>query len=74
MAKTANLGDPDSKTKKQAYRDLCGGMLRLRRGAAIQAAPETGVLDAFAELCIELTAYNDMWGCYEDKVNVVVGE
>ena len=74
MEKTANLGDAKSKTKKKAYEDLCRAMLQHGRGVAVQAAPETGLLDAYAEMCVELTAYNDMWGSYEDVVVVVVGK
>ena len=74
LEKTANLGDAKSKTKKKAYEDLCESMLKHGRGIAIQATPETGMLAPYAELCVELTAYNDMWGTYEDVVVVVVGE
>ena len=49
-------------------------MLKHGRGLAIQAWPETGMLEAYAEICVELTAFNDMWGSYEDEVVVVVGE
>ena len=49
-------------------------MLKYGRGVAIQATPEVGVLEAYAERCIELTAFNDMWGNYEDVVVVLVGK
>ena len=74
LEKTANLGDAKSKTRKKAYEDLCQSMLQHGRGIAIQASPQTGMLGPYAELCVELTAYNDMWGNYEDVVIVVVGK
>jgi hypothetical protein len=43
-------------------------MLREGKGAAFAINPASGVLPPFEEQVIDVTAYSDMWGEYEDKL------
>ncbi|NXA88274.1 DLEC1 protein, partial [Melanocharis versteri] len=48
---------------------LCQG-----KGAAFYIQPSTGTLRAFQQLTIEIAAYNNMWGEYQDNLVCKVGD
>ncbi|XP_013414779.1 deleted in lung and esophageal cancer protein 1 [Lingula anatina] len=68
LSKTTNLADPSSKSTTKAQAEFCQVMLRDGKGAAFSIQPSSGVLEPFSELMIEITAFNDMWGHYQDKL------
>ena len=43
-------------------------MLSQGKGTSFVPMPAVGVLSAFTEDIIEITAYSDMWGQYTDKL------
>lgn len=48
-------------------------MLSYGRGAAFHVHPSSGILNPFEELVVEITAYNNMWGEYQDNLICEVG-
>ncbi|XP_053374594.1 deleted in lung and esophageal cancer protein 1-like isoform X2 [Mercenaria mercenaria] len=74
LGKTPNLADPFSKTETKAQADLCTAMLSQGNGTAFVPLPPSGILSAFCEDVIEVTAYSDMWGEYKDNIICKVGE
>ncbi|PAA82347.1 hypothetical protein BOX15_Mlig031628g2 [Macrostomum lignano] len=72
LSKTPNLADPKSKPYKHAFYDMCKLYLRQNKGAAVHCSPYSGTLEAYSVTTIELTAFNDMWGCYTDNLLVSV--
>ncbi|XP_070564757.1 deleted in lung and esophageal cancer protein 1-like [Ptychodera flava] len=68
LGRTPNLSDPLSKTSSRAESDFSKAILRDGRGAAFVIHPETGILPPFGEQVIEITAFTDMWGHYNDTL------
>ncbi|XP_059725514.1 deleted in lung and esophageal cancer protein 1 [Haemorhous mexicanus] len=48
-------------------------LLSQGKGAAFYIQPSTGTLEAFQQLTIEIAAYNNMWGEYQDNLVCKVG-
>ena len=48
--------------------DLCKTMLREGKGTAFALSPASGVLEPFCDQVVEVTAFSDMWGEYNDNV------
>ncbi|NWX44937.1 DLEC1 protein, partial [Steatornis caripensis] len=44
------------------------------KGVAFHIQPSTGTLKAFQQLIVEITAYNNMWGEYQDDLVCEVGD
>ncbi|KAL7976456.1 hypothetical protein Chor_008405 [Crotalus horridus] len=63
LEKTRRITRSFIKKKQSAFQ---GGMLSRGKGAAFHVHPSEGILEAFQELTIEITAYNNMWGHYKD--------
>ncbi|NWW94955.1 DLEC1 protein, partial [Rhynochetos jubatus] len=64
-------------TKRAARRarsEFAAAVLSLGKGAAFRIQPSTGTLNAFQQLIIEITAYNNMWGEYRDELVCRVGD
>uniref|UniRef100_A0A8C9MV17 DLEC1 cilia and flagella associated protein n=1 Tax=Serinus canaria TaxID=9135 RepID=A0A8C9MV17_SERCA len=53
--------------------DFAAALLSQGKGAAFYIQPSTGTLEAFQQLTIEITAYNNMWGEYQDNLVCKVG-
>uniref|UniRef100_A0A8D0DPN9 DLEC1 cilia and flagella associated protein n=1 Tax=Salvator merianae TaxID=96440 RepID=A0A8D0DPN9_SALMN len=51
--------------KQSAFR---ASMLSHGKGATFQVQPSAGTLQAFQQLVVEITAYNNMWGHYRDTL------
>ncbi|NXH90409.1 DLEC1 protein, partial [Edolisoma coerulescens] len=49
-------------------------LLSQGKGAAFCIQPSTGTLKAFQQLTIEIAAYNNMWGEYQDNLVCKVGD
>ncbi|XP_005040593.1 PREDICTED: deleted in lung and esophageal cancer protein 1 [Ficedula albicollis] len=49
-------------------------LLSQGKGAAFYIQPSTGILEAFQQLTIEISAYNNMWGEYQDNLVCKVGD
>nr|XP_028605453.1 deleted in lung and esophageal cancer protein 1 isoform X1 [Podarcis muralis] len=60
-----------AKRKQSAFR---AAMLSHGKGATFHVHPSEGILKAFEELVVNITAYNNMWGQYEDTLICKVGE
>lgn len=56
-----------------ALSEFAAAVLSHGRGAAFHVQPSTGTLKAFQQLIIEITAYNNMWGEYQDHLVCMVG-
>ena len=52
----------------QARADLAKAMLEGCQGAAFNIVPQSGVLQPFSEQHIQVHAYSDMWGKYQDTL------
>ncbi|XP_077978029.1 deleted in lung and esophageal cancer protein 1-like [Glandiceps talaboti] len=74
LGRTANLSDPSSKTATRAHADYSKAVLREGHGAAFVIQPETGILPPFGEQVLEVTAYTDMWGQYNDTLICKIDE
>uniref|UniRef100_A0A8C3QGP1 DLEC1 cilia and flagella associated protein n=1 Tax=Cyanoderma ruficeps TaxID=181631 RepID=A0A8C3QGP1_9PASS len=53
--------------------EFAAALLSEGRGAAFYIQPSTGTLEAFQQLTIEIAAYNNMWGEYQDNLVCKVG-
>ncbi|NXH07503.1 DLEC1 protein, partial [Loxia leucoptera] len=53
--------------------EFAAALLSQGKGAAFYIQPSTGTLEAFQQLTIEITAYNNMWGEYQDNLVCKVG-
>ncbi|XP_053265484.1 deleted in lung and esophageal cancer protein 1 isoform X3 [Podarcis raffonei] len=60
-----------AKRKQSAFR---AAMLSHGKGATFHVHPSEGILKAFEELVVNITAYNNMWGQYQDTLICKVGE
>ncbi|KFZ54837.1 Deleted in lung and esophageal cancer protein 1, partial [Podiceps cristatus] len=54
--------------------EFAATVLSHRKGVAFHIQPSTGTLKAFQQLIIEITAYNNMWGEYQDDLVCKVGD
>ncbi|XP_063159400.1 deleted in lung and esophageal cancer protein 1 [Candoia aspera] len=71
VEKTRRVTRQFAKRKQSAFR---ASMLSHGKGATFHVHPSKGILKAFQELCVEITAYNNMWGHYEDILLCKVGD
>uniref|UniRef100_A0A8C5NJU2 DLEC1 cilia and flagella associated protein n=1 Tax=Junco hyemalis TaxID=40217 RepID=A0A8C5NJU2_JUNHY len=53
--------------------DFAAALLSQGKGAAFHIQPSSGTLEAFQQLTIEIAAYNNMWGEYQDNLVCKVG-
>ncbi|NWV34936.1 DLEC1 protein, partial [Grantiella picta] len=58
---------------RKAKSEFPGALLSQGKGAAFYVQPSTGTLKAFQQLTIEIAAYNNMWGEYQDNLVCKVG-
>ncbi|KAK2513313.1 Dlec1, partial [Columba guinea] len=56
-----------------ALSEFAAAVLSHGKGAAFHVQPSTGTLKASQQLIIEITAYNNMWGEYQDHLVCMVG-
>ncbi|XP_064278714.1 deleted in lung and esophageal cancer protein 1 isoform X2 [Passer domesticus] len=54
--------------------EFAAALLSQGKGAAFHIQPSTGTLEAFQQLTIEIAAYNNMWGEYQDNLVCKVGD
>ncbi|NWI98515.1 DLEC1 protein, partial [Crypturellus undulatus] len=59
---------------KRAQSVFAAAVLSRGKGVAFHIQPSTGTLEAFQQLIIEITAYNNMWGEYRDELVCKVGD
>ncbi|NXS82393.1 DLEC1 protein, partial [Erpornis zantholeuca] len=59
---------------RRAKSEYAAALLSHGKGAAFYIQPSTGTLKAFQQLTIEITAYNNMWGEYQDNLVCKVGD
>ncbi|NXY73098.1 DLEC1 protein, partial [Glareola pratincola] len=59
---------------RRALSEFAAAVLSHGKGVAFHIQPSTGTLKAFQQLIIEITAYNDMWGEYQDDLVCKVGD
>ncbi|NXI31871.1 DLEC1 protein, partial [Sterrhoptilus dennistouni] len=59
---------------RKAKSEFAAALLSEGKGAAFYIQPSTGTLEAFQQLTIEITAYNNMWGEYQDNLVCKVGD
>ncbi|KAM6452904.1 deleted in lung and esophageal cancer protein 1 [Liasis olivaceus] len=71
VEKTKRVTRQYAKRKQSAFR---AAMLSHGKGATFHVHPSEGILKAFQELIVEITAYNNMWGHYKDNLICKVGE
>ncbi|NXF86071.1 DLEC1 protein, partial [Eubucco bourcierii] len=61
-------------TAKRAQSEFAAALLSHGKGVAFHIQPSTGTLKAFQQLIVEITAYNNMWGEYQDDLVCKVGD
>ncbi|NXU87910.1 DLEC1 protein, partial [Xiphorhynchus elegans] len=54
--------------------EFAAALLSQGKGVAFHIQPSTGILKAFQQLSIEIAAYNNMWGEYQDNLVCKVGD
>ncbi|XP_031463677.1 deleted in lung and esophageal cancer protein 1 isoform X2 [Phasianus colchicus] len=59
---------------RRAQSEFAAVMLSHGKGVAFHIQPSSGTLQAFQQLIIEITAYNNMWGEYSDDLVCKVGD
>ncbi|NWX36964.1 DLEC1 protein, partial [Notiomystis cincta] len=59
---------------RRAKSEFAAALLSQGKGAAFYIQPSTGILKAFQQLTIEIAAYNNMWGEYQDNLVCKVGD
>ncbi|NXO50455.1 DLEC1 protein, partial [Aramus guarauna] len=59
---------------RRARSEFAAAVLSHGKGVAFHIQPSTGTLQAFQQLTIEITAYNNMWGEYWDDLVCKVGD
>ncbi|XP_041899486.1 deleted in lung and esophageal cancer protein 1 isoform X1 [Corvus kubaryi] len=59
---------------RKAKSEYAAALLSQGKGAAFCIQPSTGTLKAFQQLTIEIAAYNNMWGEYQDNLVCKVGD
>ncbi|XP_054847469.1 deleted in lung and esophageal cancer protein 1 [Eublepharis macularius] len=71
MEKTKRVTRQIAKRKQSAFR---AALLSHGKGLAFHVHPSEGTMKAFQELTVEITAYNNMWGEYQDNLVCKVGD
>ncbi|NXK08085.1 DLEC1 protein, partial [Herpetotheres cachinnans] len=59
---------------RRAQSEFAAAVLSHGKGVAFHIQPSTGTLKAFQQLIIEIAAYNNMWGEYQDNLVCEVGD
>ncbi|NWI49999.1 DLEC1 protein, partial [Calyptomena viridis] len=59
---------------RKAQSEFAAAMLSHGKGVAFHIQPCTGTLKGFQQLIIEIAAYNNMWGEYQDNLVCKVGD
>ncbi|XP_071661472.1 deleted in lung and esophageal cancer protein 1 isoform X5 [Patagioenas fasciata] len=59
---------------RRAQSEFAAAVLSHGKGAAFHVQPSMGTLKAFQQLIVEITAYNNMWGEYQDHLVCMVGD
>ncbi|NXF77494.1 DLEC1 protein, partial [Sclerurus mexicanus] len=59
---------------RKAQSEFAAAVLSQGKGVAFHIQPSTGILKAFQQLSIEIAAYNNMWGEYQDNLVCKVGD
>ncbi|NXM17952.1 DLEC1 protein, partial [Ploceus nigricollis] len=59
---------------RKVQSEFAAVLLSQGKGAAFYIQPSTGTLEAFQQLTIEIAAYNNMWGEYQDNLVCKVGD
>ncbi|NXP25648.1 DLEC1 protein, partial [Scytalopus superciliaris] len=59
---------------RKAQSEFAAAVLSQGKGVAFLIQPSTGILKAFQQLSIEIAAYNNMWGEYQDNFVCKVGD
>ncbi|XP_039920879.1 deleted in lung and esophageal cancer protein 1 isoform X2 [Hirundo rustica] len=59
---------------RKAKSESAAALLSEGKGAVFYIQPSTGTLEAFQQLTIEIAAYNNMWGEYQDNLVCKVGD
>ncbi|NWR84613.1 DLEC1 protein, partial [Furnarius figulus] len=59
---------------RKAESEFAAAVLSQGKGLAFHIQPSTGILKAFQQLSIEIAAYNNMWGEYQDNLVCKVGD
>ncbi|KFQ40314.1 Deleted in lung and esophageal cancer protein 1, partial [Mesitornis unicolor] len=67
-------GPTAKRAARRAESAFAAAVLSHGKGVAFHLQPSTGTLQAFQQLMIEITAYNNMWGEYRDDLVCKVGD
>ncbi|NXN13017.1 DLEC1 protein, partial [Indicator maculatus] len=67
-------GPVTKQAARRAQSEFAAALLSHGKGVAFHIQPSTGTLKAFQQLIIEITAYNNMWGEYQDDLVCQVGD
>ncbi|KFP85884.1 Deleted in lung and esophageal cancer protein 1, partial [Acanthisitta chloris] len=59
---------------RKAQAEFAAAVLSHGKGVAFHVQPSRGTLKAFQQLIIDVTAYNNMWGEYQDNLVCKVGD
>ncbi|KAL1006248.1 hypothetical protein UPYG_G00069720 [Umbra pygmaea] len=62
------------KLEARAQEGFVNGLLAHGKGAAFFVKPECGILGAFETQTVDITAFTNMWGDYEDQLISKVGD
>eukprot|EP00794_Sanderia_malayensis_P003460 gene3460-3956_t len=73
LGKTSNSIGHLSKNPAKAFEDHCNGILANGKGVAFVAEPCQGQLRPFEQIVVEITAYCNMWGEYNDSLLCSIG-
>ncbi|XP_038611437.1 deleted in lung and esophageal cancer protein 1 isoform X2 [Tachyglossus aculeatus] len=68
---TSRLAEALARKEKQAFEEA---VLSQGKGAAFWVQPAQGTLGPFEQLCVDITAYSNMWGAYSDILVCRVGD
>ncbi|XP_055506112.1 deleted in lung and esophageal cancer protein 1 [Leucoraja erinacea] len=68
LKRTVNLTEGPSKSQDQLQREFADVLLCHKKGAAFVVHPVTGTLEPYQQREIEVTAYANMWGDYQDNL------
>ncbi|XP_072911149.1 deleted in lung and esophageal cancer protein 1 [Hemitrygon akajei] len=74
LKRTVSLTEGPSKSQDQLQREFADAVLCHRKGAAFVLQPSTGILEPYQQQVIEITAYANMWGDYNDWLICRVAE
>ncbi|NXW63879.1 DLEC1 protein, partial [Eurystomus gularis] len=67
-------GPVTKRAARRAQSEFAAALLSHGKGVAFHVQPSTGTLKAFQQLVMEITAYNNMWGEYQDDLVCKVGD